>query len=227
MIIAERKPLNEILDMLHGVAGLKKLLVVGCRECVTICFAGGEKEVAEVASALRIALKKEAMKIDIEEETLQRACENEFVDAISEKIKSSGVVLSLACGVGVQAIVERVPEATVFPGVNTTFYGRPTEPGIWNEYCVGCGNCILHLTEGICPIARCSKNLLNGPCGGSSEGKCEVDPNIDCVWQLIYERLKEKGKLENLEEIMPPKDWSTASYGGVRRISRHDVTTQK
>ncbi len=227
MIIAERKPLGEILNMIKGVEGIKKLLVVGCRECVTVCFAGGEKEVAEVASALRIALNKEGMKIEIEEEMMQRACENEFVDTISEKIKSSDAVLSLACGVGVQAIVERVPEATVFPGVNTTFYGRPTELGIWNEYCVGCGNCILHLTEGICPIARCSKSLLNGPCGGSQGGKCEVDPNIDCAWQLIYDSLKAKGKLGNLEEIIPPKDWSTASYGGVRRISRQDVTTPK
>ncbi len=221
MIIAQRKPLNEIMNMLERE---EKVLILGCRECVTVCFAGGEREVAEISSALRIGFKNQQKKIEIFENSIQRQCENEFFNQIESDIKKAGTILSLACGVGVQTVIECFPEVQVFPGVNTTFYGRPTEQGVWREYCAGCGNCILHLTEGICPIARCSKSLLNGPCGGSSKGKCEVDPvNIDCAWQLIYDRLKQRGKLENLTKILPPKDWSTSAHGGVRMQVREDL----
>jgi len=109
------------------------------------------------------------------------------------------------------------------PGLNTTFMGMPVEHGVFEERCQACGDCILGLTAGICPIARCSKQLLNGPCGGSQRGRCEVNPDIPCAWQLIYDRMAARGQLERLLEIQPPKNWSTSRDGGPRRIIREDL----
>jgi len=221
MIIAEQKPLQEILQI---IGDTKKLLIAGCGACVAICFAGGEKEAGILASTIRLALKKEGKEIEILEATPLRQCEEEWVKPLEEKINSVEKVLSIACGVGVQTMVDYFPDKVVLPGLNTTSFGRPLEMGVWAEYCAGCGNCILHLTGGICPVARCSKHLMNGPCGGSEKGKCEVDPqNIDCAWQLIYDRLKRLGKLHLMEEIIPIKSWSTAHDGGVRKTVREDL----
>jgi len=132
-------------------------------------------------------------------------------------------VLSLACGLGVQTMNEQFPDKITLPGLNTTFLGQPTEQGVWAERCQACGNCVLALTAGICPIARCSKSLLNGPCGGSNNGQCEIDPKVDCAWQLIYERLKSLDKLGLMTEIQPARDWSTSRDGGPRKIVREDL----
>ena len=113
----------------------------------------------------------------------------------------------------------------VVPAVNTTFLGAALEQGVWAERCQGCGDCVLEITGGICPIARCSKSLLNGPCGGSSEGKCEIDPEVDCGWQLIYDRLSALGKLENLNRMLPARDWSTSRDGGPRRRVVEELRT--
>lgn len=221
MIIAERKPFNEIKAM---VDGCKKILVAGCGTCVTVCLTGGEKEVGLLASELKLASRKEGKEIECVEITPQRQCEKELVRELKDKISSVDAVLSMACGVGVQTIVEEFPKSIVYPALNTKFYGMPEEQGVWKEMCLGCGNCILHLTAGVCPIARCSKSLLNGPCGGSANGKCEVDPqNIPCGWQLIYDRMEKLGQLNLLEEIIPIKDWSTSQHGGVRKIVREDI----
>ena len=126
-------------------------------------------------------------------------------------------MLSIACGVGVQAMNERHPDTITIPGLNTKFMGYPIEHALWDERCAGCGDCVLGWTGGICPIARCAKKLLNGPCGGSSDGKCEVDKDTDCAWQLIYDRLKKLGKLDNLKMIRGPKDWRTSTNAGQRR----------
>ncbi len=155
--------------------------------------------------------------------TVQRQCEWEYLDQIAEQVKEADVVLSLGCGVGVQAIAEHFPQTWVVPGLNTKFMGLPTEQGVWAERCAACGDCILGLTGGICPIARCSKSLLNGPCGGSEAGHCEVNPEISCAWQLIYDRLSSLGKLHLLLEIQPPKNWRTSRDGGPRKIVREDL----
>jgi hypothetical protein len=155
--------------------------------------------------------------------TVQRQCEWEYLDEIAEQVKNVDVVLSLGCGVGVQAIAEHFPNAWVVPGLNTKFMGLPTEQGVWAERCAACGDCILGLTGGICPIARCSKSLLNGPCGGSLDGHCEIDAQVPCGWQLIYDRLKSMGKLEVLMNIQAPKNWRTSRDGGPRKIIREDL----
>lgn len=220
MIIAEQKSLDEIKSL---VGDSEKVLVVGCGTCVTVCFAGGSREAEILSSALRMSSKLEGKAKDVRNFTVQRQCEWEYLDQIEEQINEADIVLSLGCGIGVQAIAEHYPETWVIPGLNTTFLGLPMEQGIWEERCAACGDCVLGLTGGICPIARCSKSLLNGPCGGSEDGHCEIDPEVPCAWQLIYDRLSSMGRLDAILEIQPPKNWSTSRDGGPRKIIRDDL----
>jgi ferredoxin len=220
MIVAEQKKLEEIKAL---VGDARRVLVVGCGTCVTVCFAGGAREAAIVASSLRMASKLDGNEKTISDATVQRQCEWEYLDEIAEQVSEADIVLSLGCGIGVQAIVEHFPSAWVVPGLNTSFLGLPTEQGIWAERCAACGDCILGRTGGICPIARCSKSLLNGPCGGSEGGHCEVSKEIQCAWQLIYDRLSSMGKLDLLMELQPPKNWKTSRDGGPRKIVREDL----
>jgi ferredoxin len=220
MIVAEQKSLEEIKNL---VGEAEKVLVVGCGTCVTVCFAGGAREAAITATSLRMATKLDGNTKNVTDVTVQRQCEWEYLDQIAEQVQEADLVLSLGCGIGVQAIAEHFPEAWVVPGLNTSFLGLPTEQGVWAERCAACGDCILGLTGGICPIARCSKSLLNGPCGGSENGHCEIDPDVPCAWQLIYDRLGSKGKLDVLLEIQPPKNWRASRDGGPRKIVREDL----
>ncbi|MEW6308346.1 MAG: methylenetetrahydrofolate reductase C-terminal domain-containing protein [Bacillota bacterium] len=220
MIVGERKPVESILAMLapHG-----KVLLAGCGTCVTVCLAGGEKEVGVLAAALRLARQAEGKPLEVVEATIERQCEHEFVEELAAKLAGAEAILSLGCGAGVQTIAERYADLPVYPGLNTSFIGIPVKHGDWAERCAACGDCILDSTGGICPIARCSKSLLNGPCGGSAEGKCEVSEDTDCAWQLIFDRLKAQRRLELLAEVRPPKDWSRHRDGGPRRIVREDA----
>jgi hypothetical protein len=181
-----------------------------------------------VASGLRIGFLREDREVEILEDCVTRQCEPEFVEPLVDRISNNGVeaVLSLGCGVGVNFLADRLGSIPVFPGVNTEFFGAAVEPGVWVEMCAGCGNCILHLTGGICPIARCSKSILNGPCGGSQDGKCEISPDVDCGWNLIVERMKKIGTLERLGELIPPRDWSTSRHGGPRRVIHEELLTE-
>ena len=227
MIVAEQKPFEEIKAKLEKA---NKVLLVGCGTCVTVCFAGGEKEVGILASSLRMATKIDGNAKEIDEAMVQRQCEWEYLDTLKDKINDYDLVLSLGCGIGVQAIAEHFPNARVVPGLNTSFLGLPTEQGVWAERCAACGNCILDLTGGICPIARCSKSLLNGPCGGSDGGKCEISNNersVDCAWDMIVRKLMERGELERLLEINTAKNWQTSRDGGPRRIAREDLMLAK
>ncbi|MGQ9631353.1 MAG: methylenetetrahydrofolate reductase C-terminal domain-containing protein [bacterium] len=221
MIVAERKPIEEIIGM---IGGHKNILIVGCGTCVTVCLTGGEKEVGLLSSALKMAARNKFNKeLSIKEAVTERQCEREFVDELRGQISSCDAVLSMACAAGVQTIAEMFPKTIVLPAMNTTFLANVPEQGVWAEVCGGCGDCILHKTGGICPIIRCSKSLLNGPCGGSQNGKCEIDSEIECAWQLIYDRLKGLGRLDILEAILPPKNWTTSRDGGPRKMVREDV----
>jgi len=220
MIIAEQKPLSELKTLLGSA---QNVLVVGCGTCVTVCFAGGAREAAIVAASLRMASRLDGGPKEVRDVTVQRQCEWEYLDQIAEQVQDVDIILSLGCGIGVQAIAEHFPQRWVVPGLNTSFLGLPTEQGIWAERCAACGDCVLGLTGGICPIARCSKSLLNGPCGGSEGGHCEINPEVDCAWQLIYDRLSSMGKLDLLLELQPPKNWRTSRDGGPRKIIRQDL----
>ena len=220
MIVAEQKPLNEIKSIINDA---ERVLIVGCGTCVTVCFAGGTKEVAILGSSLRMATKLDGNGKSIDEVTVQRQCEWEYIDPLEPQLENYDLILSLGCGIGVQTLAERFPTKRIVPGLNTSFMGLPVEQGVWEERCQACGNCILHLTGGICPIARCSKQLLNGPCGGSQNGQCEINPDTPCAWQLIWERMTALGLQDQLLQIQPPKDWRTSRDGGPRRIIRGDL----
>jgi ferredoxin len=220
MIVAERKPLEAIARMLEGK---NRVLAVGCGTCVTVCFAGGRQEVAALAATLRMKRSIEGAPLEVSEAMVQRQCEKEYVDALEAEVKKHDVILSLGCGVGVQTLAERFPGARVLPALNTLFMGLPTEQGVWEERCQGCGNCVLDKTGGICPVSRCAKQLFNGPCGGSQNGRCEVDASIDCAWHKIWERAEQLGTVETLMQVEPPKDWSTSRDGGQRRLVREDL----
>ncbi|MBT4483886.1 MAG: hypothetical protein HOC71_09440, partial [Candidatus Latescibacteria bacterium] len=176
-------------------------------------------------SQIKLAAKEKGDTVNVEEHTIMRQCDAEFFDEeTSKKIEQADAVISLACGVGVQFSVEQFNDKIIYPGLNTSFYGATIEQGVWSERCAGCGQCVIEIFGGVCPIARCSKSLLNGPCGGSIGGKCEIDPeNLDCAWQLIYDRMERLGQLENLEKIQPIKDWSSSRDGGPRKIVREDI----
>ena len=132
-------------------------------------------------------------------------------------------VLSLACGAGVQFVAERHPAVPVYPALNTVFVGVDRDVGWYEENCRTCGDCVLHLTGGICPVTRCSKSIFNGPCGGSVVGHCEIDKEVACGWQLIIDRLKALDLMENYEKIRPMKGWRSSRDGGPRRIVREDL----
>jgi len=221
MIVAEQKPLEEIIEIIKDY---DKIILAGCKGCVAVCAAGGEKEVQFLASAIRTARKAEGRDIEIREVTLERQCDPEYVEQIRGFVGEYQAILSIACGVGVQYMAEHYPNIPALPGLNTSFMGGAEEQGIWSERCQGCGQCVLHLTGGICPITRCSKSLLNGPCGGSTNGKCEINPEVPCGWQLIIDRLKALGEFpKRYLENNPPKDWSTSRDGGPRKIIREDL----
>ena len=209
MIVGERKPIDEIKE---SIKDYKKLLLLGCGTCVAVCMAGGEKEVELLATQLRMANKLANKNVEIGEATIQRQCDKEYIEPIVDLAKSHDAVLSLACGAGVQLLADILEPMPVIPALNTRFIGIAEDEGAWSERCRACGNCVLGEYAGICPIARCPKSILNGPCGGSQGGKCETDPNRDCAWALIFERLSKQGKLDNIIRVAPPKDFRTQDF---------------
>jgi len=216
MIVAEQKPIEEITGYLKGH---ERVLVLGCGTCVTVCLAGGERETVQLAGVLRLGSDG-----DIVADTIERQCDAEFFETVREQIESCDAVLSLACGVGVQMVARLFPDKPVYPALNTKFMGTNDGAGEWSENCLACGDCKLGAFGGVCPVTRCSKSLSNGPCGGSADGMCEVDPEtIECGWQLIHDRLKALGRLDVLEDVAEPRDWSRTHSGGPRRLSREDI----
>jgi ferredoxin len=211
MIVAKRKPFKEIKEM---VSGSRKILVLGCGTCVAVCLAGGEKEVAVLASQLKMALALENEAVEIQELTIERQCDREFIEEVNEKvaIDEYDLILSTACGAGVQLLSDVFDNKVVAPALNTAFIGVAEGPGIWTERCRSCSDCVLAETGGICPVTICAKGLVNGPCGGARQGKCEVDPEKDCAWVLIYRRLKQLGRLDRMEQILPPKKFSAQQH---------------
>jgi ferredoxin len=221
MIIGEWKPIPEMLEMLRGH---KNILLIGCATCVAECAVGGEKEVEALAPLLRMAMEKQGQSVQIRTKTLERQCEWEFVEELETIIPEVDAVLSIACGIGVQAVAERFSKIPVYPGVNTTSLALREEPGLWVARCAACGDCVLGETFGLCPIARCAKGLMNGPCGGTRKnGKCEVNEDIDCVWNLIVERAQERGELDKLTKVRKVRDWSNSEHGGPKRMLREDL----
>ena len=210
--ITEQKPLEEIMQSLDQC---KKVYLIGCGSCATMLHTGGKSEVLAMKDQLEANGKKVTgwMVIPTACDTLTRDALGEAVEVINE----ADCLLVMSCAFGVQA-VSLYSDKAVYPALNTLFVGREESPGYFTEICAQCGNCVLAQTAGICPLVRCAKSLLNGPCGGSVEGKCEIDPDIPCAWQLIIDRLAALGQLDRLEEIASPRDWGTSHSGGPRKI---------
>ncbi len=205
MIVAERKPLDQIEAMIEG---FERILIAGCGTCVAVSMSGGEKEVEELAAQLRMKGKLENKQRTIDEITVTRQCDKEYLEQLARYMDDYDAVLSTACGAGVQFLAERYDEKIVLPALNTLFIGVAEGAGVWTQRCVACEDCLLDQTGGVCPMTICAKNLLNGPCGGTDRGKCEVDGEKDCAWTLIYNRMKKIGRLDRLKKIQPPKDYS-------------------
>ena len=226
MIVTEQKPIDEILNLIES-GKFKSILVAGCDGCNQP--PRGLREAKTLGMLLEMGGKLKNLDIKWKATTLVKQCDNKIVDtSLQPLMEGVDAVISLSCGIGIQVTSEVFPDMPVFPGQNTKFMGsEEREQGNAYEKCLACGDCILDKTAGVCPIARCAKSLLNGPCGGSQDGKCEVGQDNDCAWQLIYDRLKKFGRLDSLSEVMPPKDWSTSSHGGLGKILRQDLVAPK
>ncbi len=229
MIVATRKPFGAIREL---VSGHKKLLIVGCGTCVSVCLAGGEKEVSILASQLRISSKLEGQGLEVDEATVERQCDREFLDDLGRRVKIADydVILSMACGAGVQLLSDVYGHSVVAPALDTAFIGVAEGPGVWTERCRSCGDCVLGRTAGICPVTMCAKGLLNGPCGGTRHGKCEINPEMDCAWAKIYDRLAARGSLANMRQVLPPRKHSKQASPAVliheaykRRLSKDET----
>jgi len=221
VIFAEWKPLAELVE---AVNGYDRVLVVGCATCVAECSAGGEKEVESLSALLRLALAQQGQAVEIQTATLEKQCEWEFVEELAETVSQVDAVLSLACGIGVQAVAERFEDTPVLPGVNTSALTMREELGVWAARCAACGDCVLGETFGLCPVARCAKSLMNGPCGGTRPGgKCEIDEDLDCVWTLIVERAIKRDELASLARVRPTKSWANGRHGGPKRVVREEL----
>jgi len=204
MIVAQRKGIEEVKKMVEGKS---RILIAGCGTCVAVCMAGGEREVGILASMLRMAVKLDSGRdSEVTEITMERQCDREFIEPFDKQLRDCDAVISTACGIGVQFLADYLGDIPVVPGVNTKFLGSNEGGGTWSERCRACGECVLGETGGICPITICAKSLLNGPCGGTNKGKCEVDKDKDCAWTLIYRRLEKLGALDNIRKIFPPKN---------------------
>ncbi len=211
--ITEQKPLEEVMQYLDRC---QKVYIVGCGTCATMCHTGGKSEVLEMKDKLEAAGKKVTGWM-----VIPTACDILTKDALrenAEALNEADCILVMSCAFGVQ-MVSFYTDKAVYPAVNTMFLGLEESPGHFIDACMQCGGCVLGRTACICPLVRCAKSLLNGPCGGSVEGKCEIDPDIPCAWQLIIDRLSALGQLDKLEEIEPAKDWSTSLSGGPRKIT--------
>jgi len=206
MIITKQKELEKILIAIED----GPVFLIGCSECATLCHTGGEEEILTMKSIL------EKKNIPVTGWViLDPAChlnnDKRLLKPHMNEIKKSKKVVVFACGNGTQTVSEIITDIDIIPGTDTLFLGEIKRANDFEKRCVLCGECIQDLFDGFCPIARCPKSVLNGPCGGSVDGKCEVNPDLECVWVLIYKKLKEKGQLDRLKKIKEPKDWSKST----------------
>jgi hypothetical protein len=209
MIVTTQKPLDEVLDY---ISPYKSVLIVGCDGCTQP--PRGLREAKTLSQLLELGGRLRNKNFKFKTTTTAKQCDSYLTaSALKPQVDGVDAVLSLSCGIGVQVLAELFPDIPVFPAQNTHFMGAEDRgEATLEERCAGCGDCILALTGGVCPVARCAKGLLNGPCGGAEDGKCEIDPTKDCAWVLIIQRLEKAGKLDLLKEIRPPKDYQLKGW---------------
>lgn len=208
MVKVERKPFEEIKSFIKKY---KKILNIGCGGCASVCLAGGQKEVNELNAELNLSLKSDKLPTRVYGHTVERACNMQYLAELDEIVKEYDCMISMACGAGTQLLAEKFSDIPVFPAVNTVAIGIDRDVGMYEEKCRACGECVIGYTGGICPVTRCAKGLFNGPCGGVSKGKCEINPSVPydvpCAWCDIYDRLKKQNRLEDILKIRKPAEW--------------------
>ncbi len=212
MIATTKKPLQEILEAL---APYRKVAVVGCDGCAKICGTGGSDEVADLAQKL-VEQGKDIVFEATPERTCNAAKSDPVLKPLADKMQESDALIVLGCGGAVQITRHLTEEyglsVPVKVGLNSVGHMDTLIPGqVALEECSDCGDCLLNDTGGICPVTRCAKSLLNGPCGGSEGGKCEVDPGRDCAWVFIFKRMAALGEVDKLKKFMEPKDYGKAA----------------
>jgi len=198
--ITQQKSEEEILRLLEG---LGRVFIIGCGTCVTLTHTGGEPEVEAMKERL-----SDKGKLITGGVVLPVACDNLTGDALSkygQQIAQADVLFIMTCAFGVQTVARQLKKLVV-PALDTLFIGKETALGQFDEICLQCGACILGETGGICPVTSCHKGLVNGPCGGTNNGKCEIDSSKDCAWTLIYNRLKELGTLDTMRRFQQPRN---------------------
>ncbi|MBQ8184591.1 MAG: methylenetetrahydrofolate reductase C-terminal domain-containing protein [Lachnospiraceae bacterium] len=205
MIITQKKPIDELMAMLGDA---KKIAILGCGSCATACATGGEKEVQELKAYL-----ESNGKTVVATGMADYCCMNMGTKTAMKKLAAGGpdAVVCMSCGDGVQVAAKHI-NVPVYPSNNTMFLGEAVRLGLFEEACHLCGNCVLGTTGGICPISRCAKSLVNGPCGGQKNGKCEVNPENECAWIMIYNKLESMGQLDKLAQTRPDKGYKDVSY---------------
>ena len=206
MIVANRKPFAEIKEMLQGYS---KVLNVGCGTCVSVCLTGGEKEVDLLNTEIEMTRRLDDDPINIHGHTIERQCDREYLAELDSIIEEGeyDALLSMACGVGIQFLAERYPLIPTFPAVDTSGLAVNQAVGWYEERCRSCSECVLGFTGGICPITLCAKGLLNGPCGGTNIGNCEISNEQPCAWHRIYHRLKGQNRLDAIKKINVTRGW--------------------
>lgn len=205
MVKATRKPLQQIVEM---VGGFQRVLVVGCGGCASVCLAGGQREVLELADDLLVHARSAQVPRQCDTVVVERQCNPELLEEAEGHARNADCLVSMACGAGAGLLADAFPSVPVFPALDTMFVGVDRDVGFYEERCRSCGTCVLGDTGGICPVTRCSKGVLNGPCGGTREdGSCELAGGIHCAWHDIYERLKGQGRLSKMLIVRPPMEW--------------------
>jgi hypothetical protein len=202
-LATEQKSMEEILT---GLSRASKVFVVGCGTCTAVFRTGGRDEVLAMVEALREAGKEVTGWL-----VIPTTCDDLTLGALKEharEISATDALLVTSCSLGVQTVADALPEKPVYPAVDTMFIGKEGDLGAYREICVQCGECVIGRTGGICPVTSCAKGMMNGPCGGMNEGKCEADKTKDCVWVQIYDRLAAQDRLDEFRELHPPKDYS-------------------
>lgn len=213
MIISQLKPLAELQQAL---AEFERLFLVGCAACATACKAGGEEEIFKLQEWLSGENKEVTGSVVIDEAChIMRAARD--LRQHKAALHDAEALVVLACGSGVQSISSNVDKRVV-GGLNSMFLGNVRRFGQYEEMCSLCGDCILNETAGICPVTTCAKGLLNGPCGGMTDGHCEIDAEIACAWRLIYERLQSQRRQGVFARRVPPKNWSRRHKPGRYRL---------
>ncbi|MGO9308469.1 MAG: methylenetetrahydrofolate reductase C-terminal domain-containing protein [Spirochaetia bacterium] len=205
MVKETRKPLQQIFET---VKSYPRVLVVGCGGCTSVCLAGGQREAIALADELAACARAAPVPQQYDTFTVERQCNPELLEEMEDRSQNADCLLSMACGAGAGLMADAFPTIPMFPALDTMFLGVDRDVGFYEERCRSCGSCVLGNTGGICPVTRCSKGVLNGPCGGTREdGSCELADGIHCAWNDIHERLKAQGRLSQMLVVRPPMEW--------------------